>query len=89
VRTLVPLDLPTIVRSVARTGRLVTVEDGPVGHGFGSEVVARIVEVAHSALRSAPRRVGAADVPLPYNSKLENAALPDAERIAATVEKTL
>jgi pyruvate/2-oxoglutarate/acetoin dehydrogenase E1 component/TPP-dependent pyruvate/acetoin dehydrogenase alpha subunit len=89
VRTLVPLDLPTIVRSVARTGRLVTVEDGPVGHGFGSEVVARIVEVAHSALCSAPRRVGAADVPLPYNSKLENAALPDAERIAATVEKTL
>lgn len=89
VRTLVPLDLATIVRSVARTGRLVTVEDGPVGHGFGSELVARVGELAHAALRAAPRRVGAADVPLPYSSKLENAALPDAERIAVAIEKTL
>ncbi len=88
-RTLVPLDLATIVRSVARTGRLVTVEDAPVGHGFGSEIVARVTEVAHGALRAAPRRVGAADVPLPYNSKLENAALPDAGRIVAAIEKSL
>ena len=89
VRTLVPLDLATIVRSVARTGHLVTVEDGPLGHGFGSEIVARVVEVAYPALRAAPRRVAAADVPLPYNSGLENAALPDAERIVAVVQKTL
>ena len=77
-------------RQVGRsTGRLVTVEDGPTGHGFGSEIVARVVEVAHNTLHSAPRRVGAADVPLAYNSKLENAALPDVARIAAAIEATL
>ena len=81
VRTLVPLDLATIVASVARTGHLVTVEDGPLGHGFGSEIVARVAEAAWSCLRAPPRRVAALDIPLPYNSALENAALPDAAQI--------
>ncbi len=89
VRSLVPLDLATIVRSVAHTGHLVTVEEGPVRHGFGSEIVARVVEVAHRALRAAPGRVGALAVPLAYNAKLEQAALPDAARIAAAVRRTL
>ena len=88
VRTLVPLDLATIVRSVQRTGRLVTVEEGPLGHGFGSEIVARVAEVAHAALRAAPRRVAALDVPLAYDSALENAALPTVERIAETLKAT-
>ena len=82
VRTLVPLDLATILASVAKTGRLVTVEDAPRTHGFGAEVVARVVDVAFGALRAAPRRVAAADVPLSYNSALENAALPDAAAVA-------
>jgi pyruvate/2-oxoglutarate/acetoin dehydrogenase E1 component len=85
LRTLVPLDLPTLLRSVRRTGRLVTVEEGPLGHGFGSEVVARVVEAAFGSLRAAPRRVAARDVPIPYSSPLENAAVPDAGRIAAAV----
>ncbi len=89
VRTLVPLDAVTIVRSVLKTGRLVTVEDGPITHGFGAEIVARVVEVAHRALRSPPRRVAAMDVPLAYNSALENAALPDAARIVEAVKRTL
>ncbi len=88
VRTLVPLDLATIARSVARTGRLVTVEDGPLTHGFGAEIVARVVEVAHRALRAAPRRVAGLDVPLAYNAGLENAALPNVERIAAAIRAT-
>lgn len=87
VRTLVPLDLATIVRSVVRTGRLVTVEDGPLGHGFGSEIVARVVEVAHHAMKTAPRRVAALDVPIPYDSVLENMALPTVERIAAALHR--
>lgn len=89
VRTLVPLDTATIVQSVRRTGRFVTVEDGSLTHGFGGEILARVVQVAFGALRSAPRRVAAMDVPLPYNSALENLALPDAQRIAQAVRQTL
>ena len=89
LRTLVPLDLETVARSVARTGRLVTVEDASLTHGFGAEVVARVVEVAHGALRAAPRRVAAADVPIPYNTALENAALPDAAAVRRAVTDTL
>lgn len=83
VRTLAPLDARTIVGSVAKTGRLVTVEDAPVVHGFGSEIVARVVELASDALRAPPMRVGALAVPVPYNGTLERLALPDAERVHA------
>ena len=83
VRTLVPLDLATIVRSVTKTGRLVTVEDGSLGHGFGSEIVARVVEVAHDVLQAPPKRVASVDVPIPYNTTLENLVVPDTERIVS------
>ncbi len=89
VRSLVPLDLDTILGSVARTGHLVTVEDAPLGHGFGAEILARVTEVAFDLLRAAPRRVAAADVPIPYNSALENLALPDAARIEEAVRAVL
>jgi 2-oxoisovalerate dehydrogenase E1 component len=89
VRSIVPLDLETIVRSVVKTGRLITVEEAPVVHGFGSEIVAQVTQVAHAALRSSPRRVGAEVVPIPYNNTLENAALPDADRIRQAVLQTL
>jgi len=56
-RTLVPLDLAAIVRSAVKTGRLVTLEEGPLGHGFGSEIVARVVEVAWEALKASPKRL--------------------------------
>lgn len=82
VRTLVPLDLGTILWSVERTGRLVTVEDAALGHGFGSEVVARVAEAALGSLRARPRRLGGADVPIPYARGLESLAVPDAARIA-------
>ncbi len=89
VRTLVPLDLATIVDSVAKTGRLVTVEDGSLCHGFGSEIIARVAEHAWGALAAPPARVAALDVPIPYNTTLENLAIPDPDRIQAAVEKVL
>jgi len=89
VRTLVPLDLATIVDSVAKTGRLVTVEDGVLCHGFGAEIVARVAEHAWSTLDAPPARVGAVDVPIPYNSTLENLVIPDVDRIGAAVERVL
>ena len=89
LRTLVPLDMATVARSVQRTGRLVTVEDGPLCHGFGAEVVARVAEALHGALRAAPRRVAALDVPIPYCTALEELALPDEQRIMEAVKATL
>jgi pyruvate dehydrogenase E1 component beta subunit len=61
------------------------VEDAPLGFGFGAEVIAGVVEVALGALRAPPRRVAALPVPIPYNSALEAATLPDAERVARAV----
>ncbi len=85
-RTLVPLDATTIVRSVARTRRLVTVEEGPVFHGFGAEIVARVLEtVPPRRLKAAPCRVGAASVPIPYARALERAAVPDHAKIRDAV----
>ncbi len=89
VRTLVPLDLATIVESVVKTGRLVTVEDGSLMHGFGGEIVARVVEHAWGSLVAPPRRVAALDVPIPYNSALENAVVPDAERIMDAARRVM
>ena len=85
VRSLVPLDLATITRSVLKTGRLVTVEDGSLFHGFGGEIIAQVTNVAFGALKSAPKRVAGLDVPISYNVTLENLAIPDAERIVQVV----
>ena len=89
VRTLVPLDLPTIVASVKKTGRLVTLEDGPQSHGFGSEIVALVVENVLKALKSPPRRIASLDIPIPYNTQLENATYPTPERIQMEVLETV
>jgi pyruvate/2-oxoglutarate/acetoin dehydrogenase E1 component len=87
LRTIVPWDQETVLASVVRTGRLITVEDAPLRHGFGSEIVAAVVERAHPALRAAPLRVAAVDVPLAYDSGLENLALPSVERIADAITR--
>jgi 2-oxoisovalerate dehydrogenase E1 component len=86
-RTLVPCDWATIVRSVVKTGRLVVAEPGALTHGFGAEVVTRVVEVALGALKAQPRRVASLDVPIPYIRGLENAALPDVEDVVRTVRE--
>ena len=85
-RTLVPLDLATILASVRKTGRLVTLEEAPLSHGFGAEVVARICEHAFDALRAAPQRLAARDLPIPYNTHLERLVIPDVATVTRAVE---
>ncbi|UCF73208.1 MAG: alpha-ketoacid dehydrogenase subunit beta, partial [Deltaproteobacteria bacterium] len=89
LRTLVPCDWATIVRSVVKTGRLVVTEPGAMTNGFGAEVVARVTSVALGALKAPPRRVAGIDVPIPYNRSLENEALPDVEDILKAVRGVL
>ncbi len=88
-RTLAPLDFPAVARSVIKTGRLITLEDAPLAHGFGSEVVARVCEEVFEALRCAPRRVAGADVPIPYASKLEGRCVPDVPGVVEAVRATM
>jgi pyruvate/2-oxoglutarate/acetoin dehydrogenase E1 component len=75
------------LRSVVKTGRLVVAEPGALTHGFGAEVVSRVTETALGALKAPPRRVAGADVPIPYNTRLENAALLDVDDILAAAQE--
>jgi len=86
-RTLVPLDMKTILKSVAKTGRLMTIEEGPVRGGWGAEVVARVTSAAHGLLKAPPVRLGSSDNPIPYNKSLENLSVPNVERIAEAIRK--
>jgi pyruvate dehydrogenase E1 component beta subunit len=88
-RTLKPLDMDTIGGSVAKTGRLVVVNEGARAGGFASEVVARVVESCWSKLRAEPRRVTGADTPIPYAAALERHVLPAVDQIVAEVRATL
>jgi pyruvate dehydrogenase E1 component beta subunit len=81
LRTLRPLDVGTVVESVKKTNRLVTVEEGWGPMGVGAEVAARVVEEAFDWLDAPPARVHQEDVPLPYAANLEALSLPSVAKI--------
>jgi len=83
LRSLRPLDTATIVESVKKTNRLVTVEEGWAVCGIGAELTAVMMEQAFDWLDAPVSRVCGADVPLPYAANLERLALPQAETIVA------
>ncbi len=76
---LVPMELDAVLESVARTGFLVTAEEGTLTGGFGAEIAARVSEAAWSDLRGPVRRVAARDGIIPSARPLEEAMLPSAE----------
>ena len=88
LRTLSPLDTDTLVESVRRTGRLVVVHEAPITLGLGSEIAARVTELAFHSLEAPVLRVAGADTPYPP-SRLEDFYLPDLDRILATVDRAL
>ena len=81
LRTLRPMDVETIVESVKKTNRLVTVEEGWGPMGVGAYVAARVVEEAFDYLDAPPARVCQEDVPLPYAANLEAMSMPSVEKI--------
>jgi pyruvate dehydrogenase E1 component beta subunit len=89
VRTLRPLDTGTIVESVKKTNRLVTVEEGWPYAGIGAEIVMQVIEHAFDWLDAPPMRVSGLDVPLPYAANLEKLALPQPDWVVAAVKKTM
>jgi len=81
LRTIRPLDHETILESVRKTNRLVTVEEGWGPMGVGAEIIARVTEHAFDYLDAPPLRVHQEDVPLPYAAALESLSLPSVDKI--------
>jgi pyruvate/2-oxoglutarate/acetoin dehydrogenase E1 component len=88
-RTLVPLDLDTILRSVRKTNRLLIVEGGVERHGVGAEIIASVVKEAFDYLDAPPVRLGIPNVPLPFARVMESFVLPNRNRIVQEVRQLL
>jgi acetoin:2,6-dichlorophenolindophenol oxidoreductase subunit beta len=88
-RTLCPLDKDTILRSVKKTGKLITVDEGNRTNGFGSEVAAIVAEEALAFLEAPILRITAPMVPVPYGPTLERFYIPDENRIKEAVNKVM
>jgi len=83
LRTLRPMDIDTVVESVKKTGRCVTVEEGWPQSGIGAEIAAQIMDKAFDYLDAPVKRVTGKDVPMPYAANLEKLALPSAADVIA------
>jgi pyruvate dehydrogenase E1 component beta subunit len=81
LRTLRPLDMPTVIESVKKTNRIVTVEQCWPVCSIGAEIAAQVVADAFDYLDAPPARITGADVPMPYAANLEKLALPTVEEI--------
>jgi len=89
LRSLRPLDVDALVRSVQKTNRALVVEEAPKSGGFGGEVVATISDQAFDFLDAPVGWVGGADVPMPYTRPLEALAIPDADKVVAGVQRMM
>ena len=89
LRSLRPLDVETIADSVAKTNRVLCVEEGWPTYGVSAEIAARVQKACFDDLDAPVERVGMAEVPLPYAKNLEQAAMPNEQRIAAAALSVL
>ena len=89
LRALKPIDRETIRRSVEKTHRVLVAEEDEAAVGVGSEIISIVIEDCFFALDAQPMRVHAADVPVPYNAKLEKAAIPNADDVYQGALKVL
>ncbi|HZU15674.1 MAG TPA: alpha-ketoacid dehydrogenase subunit beta [Candidatus Dormibacteraeota bacterium] len=89
LRSLRPIDWPTLVESVRRTNRCLIVEEGWTSYGVGAELAAGISQRAFDDLDAPILRLGGAEVPMPYNRELERAAIPSVEDIVSAARRLL
>ncbi|MEL6362122.1 MAG: transketolase C-terminal domain-containing protein, partial [Pseudomonadota bacterium] len=87
LRTLRPMDAATVIESVKKTNRVVTVEEGWAPCGVGAEIAWQVTHHAFDYLDAPPARVTQEDTPLPYAANLEALSLPNAEKIVAAVKR--
>lgn len=89
LRSISPLDRRTVFRSVAKTGRLVVVDDDYRSYGVGAEVIASVAEQDAGVFRSAPQRVAFPDISIPFSRPMEQFALPDADKVFEAAKRAL
>jgi len=87
LRTIVPLDTDTIIKSVKKTGKLLIVDEGHISFGISGEIALRIMPEVFYDLEAPVERLGTADVPLPFSPALEFPLIPDEKDIAAKVRE--
>jgi pyruvate dehydrogenase E1 component beta subunit len=87
LRTLNPLDIATVIESVKKTGKAIVVYEGWRTGGAGAEIAAQIYEAAFDHLDAPVERIATLDTPMPYNARLERAALPSAADIVKVAEQ--
>ncbi|MDE1158755.1 MAG: pyruvate dehydrogenase complex E1 component subunit beta [Neorhizobium sp.] len=86
LRTIRPMDLPTVIESVKKTGRLVTVEEGYPQNSVGTEIATRVMQQAFDYLDAPVLTVAGKDVPMPYAANLEKLALPNVGEVVQAVK---
>jgi len=86
-RSLVPLDIETILTSLKKTGRLLVVHEAPRRGGAGAEIVRRVTEEGFELLRKPPKVLGGLNTPMPYAAPLEDACLPQPADIVAAARE--
>jgi pyruvate dehydrogenase E1 component beta subunit len=89
LRSIVPLDLPTVLESVSKTRRAVIAHEAVTPFGVGAELAAQITETLFSELQAPVQRVGGSYNAVPYAQALEDAHLPTPDRITDAIKKTL
>jgi 2-oxoisovalerate dehydrogenase E1 component len=87
LRTINPLDIDTVLRSVQKTGKLLIAHEAPKNSGFGAEIAARVAEHAFDFLDAPIMRIGGQDCPVPYSKGLEDAVLPQAGDLERALRK--
>jgi pyruvate dehydrogenase E1 component beta subunit len=88
-RTLIPYDTETILKSVAKTGRLLVVDEGFRFCGFASEIISMVTERSFHSLKQPPRQITPLHTTIPFSPVLENFVMPSPEKIAAEIRAML
>jgi pyruvate dehydrogenase E1 component beta subunit len=89
LRSLLPLDYDTVMKSIAKTNRVVVAHEANLRGGMGGDIVAEIIDRGFDLLDAPPVRVGSLNVPMPYNKHLESLVTPNAQTIKNAVYKVL
>ncbi len=89
LRSIVPLDRETIIKSVGKTGRLLVIDDDYQSYGLSGEIIATVAEAIGPQLKAAPARIAHPDVPIPFSRVMEQFALPSVDRIVEQVRQSV
>lgn len=80
-RTLIPLDIDTMIKSTMKTGRLLVVDESPEYGGIQGEIISRIIKEVFGDMKFPPRRIGSLNTPIPFSKSLERSVIPTKEKI--------